>query len=272
MGRRTKKNYNRRNLKTKEDKKNNKKQVRLKHVLIAIVVMLVGILALIKFNQVSVPTISALVNDTEVDEIITTESANVDIKEENGFILTPNWKEPTKGIIIYSDKGVSPKAYVPLGLLLAKKGYLVVIPSFLLNSPSKDSKIVDNIIKDNPNVTVWAMVGHGEGGRAMSHFLADQEKIKGAVFLASYPDENVDLSKTLLKVISISGTNDARLDKLLYESRKSRFPPNTMYVQIERGNYDNFANYTEDMEGILTKTEQQIQTAVQILNLIDQLR
>ena len=271
MGRRTKKNYNRRNLKTKEDKKN-KKSIRLKDVLIAIVVILVSILALIKFNQVSIPSIAALVNDTEVENIIATESVNVDIKEENGFILTPNYKEPTKGIIIYGDKGVSPKAYVPLGFLLAKNGYLVAIPSFLLNSPSKDSKTVDNIIKDNPNVTVCAIVGHGEGGRAMSHFLADQEKIKGAVFLASYPDGNVDLSKTLLKVISISGTNDARLDKLLYESRKSRFPPNTMYVQIERGNYDHFANYTEDMEGILTKTEQQIQTAVQILNLIDRLR
>lgn len=271
MERRTNRNYNYRNLKNHKEKKNNK-SIRLKYVFVVIIIMLVGVLVLTKFNRVNVPDIMNLVNDTEVDEIIATEVANVSIKEENGFILTPNYKKPTKGIVIYGDKGVSFKAYVPLGLLLAKKGYLVVIPSFLLNIPSRDSKTVNSIIKDNLNVTVWAMVGHGEGGRSMSYFLADQEKIKGAVFLASYPDKNADLSKTFLKAISISGTDDTKLDKLLYESRKSIFPPNTMYIQIERGNYDNFANYTENMNGILTKSEQQIQTAVQILNLINQLR
>lgn len=271
MGRRTKRNHNSRNLKSK-DKKKKKKSIRLKHILIAIVLMLIGVLVVIRLNQGEVPTLTNLVNDEEVDEIIALESENVDFLEEDGYILTPNYMEATKGIVIYGDKSVSPKAYVPLGALLAKKGYMVVIPSFTLNTPSKDGNIVDDIINKNQNIEVWAVVGHGDGGIAMSNFVGDNEKIKGAVFLASYPDEDSNLNKTTLRVVSISGTKDDKLDKLLYESRKSKLPESTMYVQMESGNYDNFANYTQDEDGILSKTEQQIQTSVQILNLMDQLR
>lgn len=271
MGRRTKKHHNVRNLKPK-DKKKKKKSLRLKHILIAIVVMLVAVLALVKFNQGSGANITGQVNDFEVDEIIKADSANITLVEENGYVLGPNYKEPTKGIIINVDKGVAPKAYVPLAVLLAKKGYQVIIPSFILGAPSKDDKVITDIIKKYQNIGVWAIIGHGDGGIAMSNSLESDDKIKGAVFLASYPDEKVDLSKTYLKVISISGTSDYRMDKFIYQSRKSKLPANTMYVQLEKGNYENFANYTEDQEGLLTKKEQQIQTSVQILNLMDQLR
>lgn len=214
----------------------------------------------------------ASVNNDQVDAKIKAEGTGLIIEEDKGFTLTPDFKEPVKGIIIYPHSGISPKAYVPLGMLLAKKGYLVVIPEFLLNRPGLEGNVIRDIIKDHESVGIWTIAGHGSGGETMSAYLKDQEKIKGAIFMASYPGEKVDLSNTSLKVVSIAGSLDGVMDQKLYESRKTKLPAGAMFVKIEGGNFSYFANYSDESGAEITREDQQVQTSVQIFNLLDQLR
>lgn len=265
MGRRSQKTT-RRNRTPKKRKKHS-----IKVLLSIILLILLGVWFMVGFVDNEVTTIAKVENE-EVDEIIQAEGDYLDIIENNGFVLKPNFREPTKGIIIYGNGGVSPKSYVPLGITLAKKGYLVVIPEFLFNSPNIGINTMNTIIKDYDSINLWNVVGHGSGGEAMSVNLNSDEKIKGAVFLASYPSEKADLSKSGLKVVSIKGTLDEILDLKLYEERKKNLPENTMFVQIENGNFSYFANYENDPQAEISKLEQQIQTSVQILNLMDQIR
>lgn len=265
MGRRSK-SANRRDRTPKKRKKHS-----LKTILSIIVLMLLGVWVLIGVVDKEVATI-AKVDNEEVDQIIKAEAVDIDIIEKNGYILKPNFKEPTKGIIIYGNGGVSPKAYIPLSIILAKKGYLVVIPEFLFNRPNIGNNTMNTIINGNQGIDFWTLVGHGSGGEAMSVNLKADEKIKGAVYLASYPSDGADLSKSGLKVISIKGTADKVINQNLYEERKKQLPEDTMFVQIENGNFSYFANYETNPEAKISKMEQQIQTSVQILNLLDQMR
>lgn len=259
------------NRKKRGKKPSGKRKHGLKLFLLLIVILLSGILVLIKMWDQEVTT-SSKVLDAEVDEIIKAETADVTIQEDGGYILGPNYTEPTKGVILYSDKGVSPKAYVPLAIRLARKGYRVVIPEFFFNSPTMDSKAINDIIRKYESIRFWVVAGHGNGGRVMSNYLDSNDKIRGAVFMASYPDEKVDLSTTNLKVVSIYGSLDTLLDKTIYDARKAKLPPSTLFVKIENGNYFYFGNYENLLDAKITREEQQIQTSVQILNLLDQIR
>lgn len=265
MGRRSRRT-NRRDRKPKTRKRHS-----IKAILSIIFLILLGVWFMIEIVDKEVTTIAKIENE-EVDQIIKAEAADLDIIEDSGYIVKPNFREPTKGIIIYPNGGVSPKSYIPLSIILAKKGYLVAIPEFLFNSPNIGNNTMNSIIKDNNSIQLWAVVGHGSGGEAMSINLKSDGKIKGAVFLASYPNEDADLSKSGLKVVSIKGTNDKILDQKLYEERKKKLPADTMFVQIENGNFSYFGNYENDAKSEITKLEQQIQTSVQILNLMDQIR
>lgn len=265
MGRRSQ-STNRRNREPKKRKKHS-----IKALLSIILLILLGVWFMIEIVDNEVTTIAKVENE-EVDQIIQAEGADLDILEENGYIVKPNFREPTKGIIIYANGGVSPKSYIPLSIILAKKGFLVIIPEFLFNSPNIGSNTMNTIIKDYDSIKLWTVVGHGSGGEAMSTSLKVDEKIKGAVFLASYPSDGADLSKSGLKVVSIKGTSDRILDLKLYEERKKKLPETTMFVQIDNGNFSYFANYENDKQAEISKLEQQIQTSVQILNLMDQIR
>lgn len=264
MGRRTRRSG-------KRDKSNKRKRHSLKTYLSIILLMLIGIWMAIGVIDKEATTI-AKVDNEEVDQIVKAESADLDVVEDSGYIVKPNFRDPIKGIIIYADGGVSPKAYLPLSITLAKKGYMVIIPEFLFNSPNIGKNALNALINKYKDIQFWVVAGHGGGGEAMSLNLTADEKIKGAVFLSSYPNKDADLSKSGLKVVSIKGTEDRTMNLDLYETRKKLLPEDTMFVQIENGNFSYFANYENDAEAKITKLEQQIQTSVQILNLLDQIR
>ena len=124
MGRRTTKKTNRK-AKGEAGKKNN-----LMLFLLFIIFILMGILLMIKLWDNEVDSERKILEE-EVAAIMEAEKADITIVEDGGYILGPNYMEPSKGIILYSDTGVDPKAYVPLAIRLAKKGYRVVIPEFL---------------------------------------------------------------------------------------------------------------------------------------------
>ena len=268
MGRRVQK-LHRNKSRSGTGRKQGKSHLRI--FLLFIVFILLGIPMLYTAVTQEVAPVAA-VDDAMVDEKIKAEGLDLKIVEKDGYTITPTFREPVKGVIIYPHKGVSPKAYVPLAMILANKGYLVVIPSFLLNSPELAGNVIEEIIREHEEISFWALAGHGSGGEAMSSYLAADEKIKGAIFMASYPDETADLSESGLKVVSIMGSLDTQTDKKGYESSKVRLPEGTMFVRIEGGNFSYFAYYEDEHPGEISREEQQVQASVQIFNILDQLR
>lgn len=205
---------------------------------------------------------------TEVNELVEMEKTEINYVEEDNIIsISPKEFNPNKGIVLIADQSVEAKAYIPISIDLAKKGYLVkVVPS------NKIDKVISII--DGSKLTRWALGGHGQGGVAASTIAKGSEKIKGMFFLASYPQGEVNLKESGLKIVSLHGSLDDVVGKNKIEESKQSLPDNTLYVNIENGNYSYFANYGPDdtRENVLTREDQQVQAVVQIVNLMDELR
>ena len=225
---------------------------------------------LLKHNE---PKMEAQINQANpiVNEIVTAVSGKVKVDNKKDLIVTPAGGELRKGLILYPETEVASEAYIPLAIKLAEKGYRVVIPKFLFNNPTIDVNKVNSIISENAIVDLWAVGGHGEGGIIASKALLGNDKIKGAFFLDSYPEETVNLVDSGLKATAIYGSKDNTFAKSNLTTRKSSLPKNTVYTVIENGNHSYFGNYQNENTGI-TEEEQQIQTVVQLVNLMDELR
>lgn len=263
MGKRT--SYNRRN--KRKDKK--KSFLKTKIVLGLFIVAGIGFF-MVKANE---PKMEAQINQADpiVNEVVAAVSDKIKVDDDNDLVISPVDEEPQKGLILYPETDVAADAYIPMATRLAEKGYLVVIPKFLFNNPTLDTNKVNSIINAYPIVNHWAVGGHGEGGILASKALTGNPKIRGAFFLASYPDETVDLSAVPINVVSVYGDKDGVLDVNEFKAKQSKLPKDTVYTVIENGNHSYFGNYEKEETGI-TSEEQQVQTLVQLINLMDELR
>lgn len=101
----------------------------------------------------------------------------------------------------------------------------------------------EQIIKDHPQQN-FVLAGHSLGGVMASRFVAENEqRIKGVIYLASYPDEKGALNKQDLPVLSITATNDGVLNWTSYQKAKQFLPKDTQYASIKGGNHAGFGNY-----------------------------
>ena len=74
---------------------------------------------------------------------------------------------------------------------VATKGYDVYVVHFPLNLAVLAPNAAEQIIKDHPQQN-FVLAGHSLGGVMASRFVAENEqRIKGMIYLASYPDEKV---------------------------------------------------------------------------------
>lgn len=100
------------------------------------------------------------------------------------------------------------------------KGYDVYVVHFPLNLAVLAPNAAEQIIKDHPQQN-FVLAGHSLGGVMASRFVAENEqRIKGMIYLASYPDEKGALNKQDLPVLSITATNDGVLNWTSYQKAK----------------------------------------------------
>ncbi|MBQ9457590.1 MAG: hypothetical protein IJU64_03675 [Bacilli bacterium] len=86
------------------------------------------------------------------------------------------------------------------------------------------------------------MMGHSLGGTSAALFLSGNkdETFKGIIFLASYPNKELNDS---YRCLSIYGSNDAVLNKAEYEKNRSNFPAKMTEIVIDGGNHSYFGDY-----------------------------
>ncbi len=170
------------------------------------------------------------------------------------------------GLIIYPGGKVDEKAYSVLAKGLNEHGYTVAIAKAPLHLSIFNSNLAKPIIEANPQIDGWVIIGHSLGGTSASIYAEKHpEKIKGLVFLGSYPYK--DLSKQNIFALSITGSNDHILDKAKAEKANEYYPANTRSEIIQGGNHAGFGNYgTQKGDGASEITVQEQQT--QTINLI----
>lgn len=174
--------------------------------------------------------------------------------------------DKTTGFIIYPGGKVDEKAYAPLAKEINDLGYPVIIAKMPLRLAIFNTGKAGNIIENHQEVASWVLVGHSLGGTAASMYVAGRpEKIKGIVFLGSYPYK--DLSGTGISALAITGSEDLVLNREKAGESSAYYPADYKSVIIEGGNHAYFGCYGEqngDGHARITNMQQIAMTVSQI--------
>jgi pimeloyl-ACP methyl ester carboxylesterase len=165
--------------------------------------------------------------------------------EKNGWIeFKPKTGEPSTGLIIYPGGRVHPASYAPIAQGIAEKGYLVAIIPMPLNLAVFGINRASQVIEAHPEISHWVVGGHSLGGAMAARYSHDHpDLIDGLVLWASYPASSDDLSKSRLKVLSISGSQDGLSTQGKILETAPLLPEDTSFLEIQGGNHAQFGWY-----------------------------
>lgn len=203
------------------------------------------------------------------DEVLQYLESNeiVEVKKDEDIYF--NTKQDTNtGIIFYPGAKVETEAYSKLLFKLAENGVFCVLVDMPFNLAIFDVNAADDIIKSNPQIENWYLMGHSLGGAMASSYVSkNKEKVKGIILLAAYSTSDI----TEAEVLSIYGENDLVLSKDKYVKNINNLPQNFTEVVIKGGNHSGFALYGEqkgDGKLEITQNEQINITVFSIINFV----
>lgn len=178
----------------------------------------------------------------------------------NNDIIKLEGTNQDTAFIFYPGAKVEAKAYTPLMYSLMEKGYTSFIVEMPFHLAIFNQNAADNIIKNNPQIKNWYLVGHSMGGAMASEYAdKNQDKIKGLILLGAYSSSDYPVDK----ILTIYGSNDNVLSKKPEASNNVKI--------IDGGNHAQFGNYGKqdgDGEATIDNIEQQRQTVNYILEFI----
>ena len=174
------------------------------------------------------------------------------------------------GLIFYPGGKVTAQAYAPLLLQVAAAGHPVVLCRMPLNLAVFKSGAAAGVISMRPD-TRWVIGGHSLGG-SMAAFYAYKhpDAVAGLILLGSYPAKGNNFADSSLAVLSVFGSRDMGIDKIL--EYKALLPATTTYVELEGGNHAQFGNYgfqTGDGTATMPRLEQQNLALKAIIHYLD---
>jgi hypothetical protein len=198
-----------------------------------------------------------------------TESYTV-LNTADSVTFTPTANLSTTGIIFYPGAKVQPESYSVIASQLAANGYTTIIVKMPFNLAFFGVNRADDVIANHPEISSWVIGGHSLGGVFASDYAVNhQDKIKGVVYLASYPSTNA--SNATFKALSIRGSLDNLTQADDISSNLDKFPTNTTFITIPGGNHFNYGDYgiqSGDNNSTITREQQQNQTVNAILEFL----
>ena len=139
---------------------------------------------------------------------------------------------------------MSPRAYAPVMLELAQKGFLTVIVPMPLNLAFFGADRALNVMEKYPGINTWTIAGHSLGGAMACKFASEHaEKVDQLILLAAYTTKSFDLSDSGIPVLSVSASKDGLTTPEKINKNKPFLPPDTVYFEIEGGNHAQFGDY-----------------------------
>jgi len=200
----------------------------------------------------------------------------VQVETGKWLVFNPLISQPTTGFIFYPGGRVDFRAYAPAAHQIAAQGYLVVIVHMPLNLAVLAPAAAAEVIAAFPEIQHWVVGGHSLGGSMAANFAHSHPGIaQGLVLWASYPAGSDDLSSSLLKVLSISGTLDGLSTPAKIDASRTLLPPDATFVPIEGGNHAQFGWYgpqSGDNPAKISREEQQTQIIQATTNFLAGLR
>jgi len=199
----------------------------------------------------------------------------VQVSSGRWLVFMPTGKQPKVGFIIYPGGRVDARSYAPVAHSIAAYGFLVVITPMPLNLAvfAPDSAL--DVISAFDNITSWAIGGHSLGGTMAAQFAKNHPlQLRGLVLWASYPDSRSDLSKSDLKVVSISATRDGLVTPDKIASSRALLPSTTKWFAIIGGDHAQFGWYGSqpgDNPADISREAQQQQMVEATLDLLQNL-
>lgn len=149
--------------------------------------------------------------------------------------------KPTTGFVFVPGAKVDPRAYAHLLRPLVEAGYFVAVMKEPFGIALLDRFHAGTVIDLHPEITNWAVGGHSLGGVAASSYAESHEQVKGLVLYASYPISA--LTRTDLKVLSVSAQNDGLATPADIDASKADLPADTRYVQVPGASHSYFGDY-----------------------------
>lgn len=199
-------------------------------------------------------------------------SDTVEVEENGNIVFEPKTNRKDVGFIFYPGAKVEASAYAPLAKKIAENGYRVVIADLRFNLAILSPNKAKDIIAQYDDIDSWVIGGHSLGGVMAANYVQKDEKIKGLILLASYPQDKANLQNESIEVASIWGSNDEVASHEKITAAKDLLPTDAQFIEIQGGNHAGFGDYGEQKgDGKATITiEQQITESVQfILNVLE---
>lgn len=202
-------------------------------------------------------------------------NADVVVETEPFLTFSPADQAPKAGFIIYPGARVPPEAYAELANAIADQGFLVVVPSMPFGFAFLGESKADEVRKEHPEISNWAIGGHSLGGAMAASFSDSNSQMDALVLMAAYPGDTVDLSLRSIDVLVLYGSEDELATPAEVESAVNALPEDAVFVVIQGGNHAQFASYgSQSGDGLaaITPQEQQaiiVSEVVKVLRAID---
>lgn len=208
----------------------------------------------------------------ELNELVTSEDYRL---VDGNYIFEPE-ENAEMGIIIYPGAKVEPLAYGYLAKQLTEEGYFVAIPQLRLNMSVFESSAAKPIIDEYTDVSRWIVGGHSLGGVSASSFVGkNPEHIAGVFFLASYPADSSDFSKSTLPMLSIYAENDLLSTPSDISDKQKLLSSTAVLHEIQGGNHAGFGMYgkqKDDGEATISNVDQQNKIVEQITKWLESVK
>jgi len=187
-----------------------------------------------------------------LDRATAREDVSVARTDDGGYVVAPANRSgdgPRVGLVFYAGGRVHPDAYVPsLAAVAAEPNVTVYLPTFPGNLAVLDQDRADDVVDAHPEIDRWYVGGHSLGGSMACRYANDNpDRVEGLLLFASYCDR--DVSDTDLDVLSVTGAEDAVLNREEYEASRSNLPDDAVHVELEGVNHSGFGGYVGQPDG-----------------------
>jgi len=187
--------------------------------------------------------------------------------------MSPEGSTTTKGLVFYPGARVDARAYQDILAPVVGAGYRVVILKEPLGLSLLDGNQARGAMKDNPDITTWAVGGHSLGGVSASSFALHNAEIKGLVLYASYPVESLR-GRTGLSVLSVSGSSDGLSTPAKIDASRQLLAADTEFAAVRGGVHAFFGDYGNqpgDGEPAVSRVSAQQQIAAATVSFLGRL-
>jgi predicted esterase len=172
------------------------------------------------------------------------ENPSVVIETHGAFItIRPASKRPAIGLLFYPGARVSPEAYVAkLSAISTAAKIQISIGRPRLNLAVFSITQADEMRGALAGVTRWYIGGHSLGGAMACHYASwYPERLEGVLLFGTYCGS--DISKSTLRVLSITGENDGVMPPDKISQARSQMPAGARMIQVPGMNHAQFGNY-----------------------------